>query len=110
MAKRSMGALPLLLFVYSSLCVDASAQDAQALVEAAVNYYRWKTSVSVVDIIILVQLNSNRKFWIWQDLKPEGSPGFTEPAALLGARLTKVRLRSLCLASLANLEIAQFRS
>jgi outer membrane lipoprotein-sorting protein len=41
-----------LTFFLVPLCSDAHAQGAQALVEAAVNYYRGKASISTVDMTI----------------------------------------------------------
>jgi outer membrane lipoprotein-sorting protein len=50
--KKMILALWLLLFLFAGPNVKARAQDAQALVEAAVNYYRGKASICTVDMTV----------------------------------------------------------
>ena len=52
MTKKMILALWLLLYVFAASSAKAGAQDAQALVEAAVNYYRGKASISTVDMTV----------------------------------------------------------
>jgi outer membrane lipoprotein-sorting protein len=50
--KKAIVALVLLLCSSVVLCADTGAHDAHNLVEAAVNYYRGKASISTVDMTI----------------------------------------------------------
>jgi outer membrane lipoprotein-sorting protein len=52
MTKKSILASLLPLFVLPALCPPTYAQDAQALVEGAVTYYRGKASMALVDMTI----------------------------------------------------------
>lgn len=52
MTKKMILALWLGLFLLAGRNVKARAQDGQALVEAAVNYYRGKASISTVDMTV----------------------------------------------------------
>lgn len=52
MTTKSMVGLCLSLFVFVALFAKANGQDAQALVEAAVSYYRGEASISTVDMTI----------------------------------------------------------
>lgn len=52
MTTKSIVDLCLSLFVFVALFAKANGQDAQALVEAAVSYYRGEASISTVDMTI----------------------------------------------------------
>ncbi|MBW2039696.1 MAG: outer membrane lipoprotein-sorting protein [Deltaproteobacteria bacterium] len=52
MTKKLILVLWLSLFLFIDLSTNATAQDGQALVEAAVNYYRGKASICTVDMTI----------------------------------------------------------
>jgi outer membrane lipoprotein-sorting protein len=52
MTKKSIVAPCLALFVFVALCAKANGQDAQALVEAAVSYYRGEASISTVNMTV----------------------------------------------------------
>ena len=52
MTKKPILALCMTLLISAGPSVDANGQDAQAVVEASVDYYRGKASIALVDMII----------------------------------------------------------